>query len=149
MTEPVLIIVLLLQGLASTYLMGVIWFVQVVHYPLLTSVGRAEFPAYEQRHQQLVSYVVAPPMLIEVLTAGLLVWCQPATLPVWSTWVGVGLVAMLWWSTFFVQVPRHQELAKEFQEHTQRRLVATNWLRTAGWSARSLLSGWMFWCVVG
>ena len=45
--------VLLVVHLAATAAMcGLIWFVQVVHYPLFAGVGDDGFTAYEQRHQR-------------------------------------------------------------------------------------------------
>ena len=45
---------------ATLYMTGLIWFVQVVHYPLMGLTGKAEFSAYEQRHTLLTTWVVAP-----------------------------------------------------------------------------------------
>jgi hypothetical protein len=35
---------------ATAAMVGLIWFVQVVHYPLFASVGADEFVAYENAH---------------------------------------------------------------------------------------------------
>lgn len=41
----------MLRHLAATlFMVGLIWFVQVVHHPLTTSEGRGEFVAYEMEH---------------------------------------------------------------------------------------------------
>ena len=45
---------LLLIHVAATLAMsGVIWFIQIVHYPLLTLVGAAGFTTYEAAHIRL------------------------------------------------------------------------------------------------
>ena len=62
---------------ATLYMTGLIWFVQIVHYPLFSRVGNAEFPAYEQRHTVLTTWVVGPPMLVEGITALILFWLRP------------------------------------------------------------------------
>ena len=62
---------------ATLYMTGLIWFVQIVHYPLFSRVGNAEFPAYEQRHTVLTTWVVGPPMLVEGITALILIWLRP------------------------------------------------------------------------
>lgn len=60
----------ILFNAASTLMMtGVIWFVQVVHYPLFAEVGRAEFAQYEASHSGLTTLIVAPLMLVELITA--------------------------------------------------------------------------------
>jgi hypothetical protein len=46
-------------------------------------------------------------------------------------------------STFAVQVPLHARLAAGFDPQAHRRLVLTNWWRTAAWSLRSLLALWI------
>jgi hypothetical protein len=53
--------VLLLQAAATLFMTGVIWFVQVVHYPLMARVGAAGFPDYEAAHARLTGYVVVGP----------------------------------------------------------------------------------------
>ena len=55
--------------LATAGMVGIIWFVQVVHYPLFTSVGRDAFVAYELRNTNLTSFVVGPFMAAEGATA--------------------------------------------------------------------------------
>ena len=49
-------VVLLSLHLAATAAMtGLIWFVQVVHYPLFAAVGADQFVAYEVAHQRRTS----------------------------------------------------------------------------------------------
>jgi hypothetical protein len=56
--------------LMSTLIMvGLIWFVQVVHYPLMADVGPREFRRYAPLHQSRTTFVVAGPMLTEAGTA--------------------------------------------------------------------------------
>lgn len=48
---------------------GSIWFVQIVHYPLMDAVGPENYNEYHRRHQNRTSYVVGPVMLFELATA--------------------------------------------------------------------------------
>jgi hypothetical protein len=116
-----------------------IWFVQVVHYPLFGGVGREGFSAYEQRHSILTTWVVAPAMLIELATALLLLWNRPPQLPLSWLAIGAALVALLWLSTYLIQVPCHNRLASGFDAAIHQRLVISNWIRTIAWTARSAL----------
>ncbi len=135
---------LLLSHLAATLLMlGVIWFVQVVHYPLFAKTGGADFRAYEQRHTSLTTWVVAPPMLVEGITALLLFWFKPPGVSSWQLAIGLALLSVIWLSTAFVQVPCHNVLSGGFDLVVHQRLVRTNWIRTAAWSLRGLLVLWM------
>ena len=58
-----------LQFLAATLMTGIIWMVQIVHYPLFKNVGEGQFIRYQSRHTKLISYVVGPTMTVELVTA--------------------------------------------------------------------------------
>ena len=136
-------ILLALQVAATLAMFGLIWFVQVVHYPLFAKVGPANFREYEVSHQQRTTAVVAPFMLTEAATATAALWIRPAGIS-WSAAVtGAALVVVLWASTYWWQVPAHQKLAHAFDAATHRQLVRGTWIRTLAWTARALLMGWM------
>ncbi|MDP9425766.1 MAG: hypothetical protein M3P37_06925 [Actinomycetota bacterium] len=124
-------------------MVGLIWFVQVVHYPLFARVGEEGFLLYSDAHSRLTSYVVGPPMLLEAGTALLLVFLRPEGVPLYLAIVGLALVAVIWLSTALLQVPRHTALGAGFDRSAWRGLVGTNWIRTAAWSARGLIVLWM------
>ena len=46
-------------------MVGIVWFVQMVHLPLFAKVHWEGFALYSETHSRLASYVVGPPMLIE------------------------------------------------------------------------------------
>ena len=129
--------VLALHAVTTIMMAGLIWFVQLVHYPLLLLVGTSEFARYEQEHTRRVTWVVAPLMGTEALTAiALVILAAGMTMRV-AAIVGLLLVAFIWASTAFVQVPCHRRLSTGFDLSTARRLVTTNWLRTLAWTARA------------
>jgi uncharacterized membrane protein len=132
-------VVLLAQVASTLFMTGLIWFVQVVHYPLLAQVGRQGFADYEAAHVRLTTWVVAPAMLTEALTSVLLVWRTPERLSASACWVGLGLVVVIWSSTLLLQVPRHNALAAGFDAEAHHSLVLSNWIRTAAWTARGFL----------
>ncbi|MCZ6688738.1 MAG: hypothetical protein O7H41_03950 [Planctomycetota bacterium] len=125
---------------ATLYLVGVIWFVQVVHYPLLTEVGEAGFAAYQKANIRLATWAVAPAMIAEGLAAAALLRWRPAGIPAAWVWMGLLLLCVIWISTFSLQFPSHQILAKGFEASVHRSLILTNWIRTVAWSARGILS---------
>lgn len=134
---------LLLHAAATLPMVGLIWFVQVVHYPLFGQVGAERFTRYEQDHQRRTTRVVAPLMLVEAATAALLVAFTPAGVSSLLPITGLALVVMLWLSTFLWQVPLHTRLQSAFQPSAHTWLVRSNWLRTFGWTARGVLVCWM------
>ena len=120
---------------ATLYMTGLIWFVQVVHYPLMGRVGRDGFREYEQAHTRLTTWVVAPPMLIELATG--IAWAFQA--PGRASFIGLALIGVIWVSTALFQIPAHRRLERGFDASAHRRLVTSNWLRTVAWSARAIL----------
>lgn len=138
-------LVFILQLASTWFLVGLIWTIQVVHYPLFAGVGADRFPAYEADHARLITLVVGPVMLLEAFTAVALLAARPATVPAWVAWVGLGLVALIWLSTAAIQVPAHARLADGFDQAAHARLVGSNWIRTVAWTLRGLLLAWAAW----
>lgn len=142
-------LLLLSVHVASTfYMVGLVWFVQRVHYPLFAMVGSEQFAAYAEQHVARTGPVVGPPMLIEAATGIALVAFPPADIAWFLPWFGVGLLVVVWLSTWLLQVPRHRELSSGFEAAAHRRLVLTNWIRTAAWSARGILVLWVLFRVL-
>jgi len=52
-----------------------------------------------------------------------------------ATWALVGLI----WTVQVVQVPPHKKLERGFDDEVWRKLVITNWWRTAAWTLRGVL----------
>lgn len=130
----------IVQAVASPALAGLVWFVQVVHYPLFAAVGGgAPFAAYEREHARRTTTVVAPLMLLEAGAAASLLVLDPSA----ATLVGAALVAAIWASTFLVQVPCHRALERGWDAAVHRRLVRTNWTRTVLWTARAAVAVWL------
>ena len=82
-------------------------------------------------------------MLIEIATAVLLIWIRPAAVPAWMVFAALGLLAIVWASTAFLQVPCHDKLTNGFDAAVHSQLVLSNWIRTVGWTARGILVTWM------
>ncbi len=132
---------LLIAHFAATwYMIGLIWFVQIVHYPLFASVPTEGFAAYENLHTRATSYVVIPPMLVELALAFFFLVRRPENLPLWAAVAGAALVVVIWLSTFLLQVPQHATLGNGFDARAHAVLVATNWLRTAAWTGRGIIA---------
>jgi hypothetical protein len=120
---------------ATLFMTGVIWFVQVVHYPLFARTGVVGFADYERDHARRTGWVVGPAMTLELLLALAL-----AARGGMAAWAGLALLAVIWLSTALVQVPLHRRLQGGFDAAAHRRLVRTNWLRTAAWTLRAALA---------
>ncbi len=125
---------------ATIFLTGLIWVIQVVHYPLLGHGAGDGFVELHRRHTRRISLVVVPPMLVELATAIWLVARPPSAVPTALPWIGLSLLGVVWLSTFALQVPEHNKLKTGFDQGAHQRLVRSNWIRTAAWSLRAAVA---------
>lgn len=114
---------------------GIVWFVQINHYPLFLEAGKGNFSEYEKQHALKAGRVIAPVMVAEALSTLWLAVFHCSTLHL----IGAVLLAAIWASTFFVQVPLHQKLSEGFDAALVKKLIRTNWLRTFAWTLRASL----------
>lgn len=119
---------------ATLFLVGMIWTVQIVHYPLFAQVGADGFAAYEAAHSVRITWIIALPWAIQGLTALALLIVPPDGVPRWLTFVLATLTAIPVVVTLAASVPAHAQLTDGFDAAAHARLVATNWLRTAAWT---------------
>ena len=127
-------------------MVGLIWFVQVVHYPLHSLVGPSEFEQYQLAHMSRTSFVVIPPMLIELAGSAWFAFYPIGSdvgVPPYVHWLAFGVLALIWISTGLIQVPAHNQLLQEPSSQMYRHLVNANWVRTVGWSLRGLIVCWV------
>ncbi|MRI87322.1 hypothetical protein FGE12_04000 [Aggregicoccus sp. 17bor-14] len=132
-------LVLLAHAAATLYLVGLIWVVQGVHYPLFARVGPEQAQAYAREHVVRITRVVGVPMLVELATGLWLALRPPPGLPRELLWTGLLLLALIWGSTALLQVPEHRRLEQGPDLAAVRRLVRGNWLRTLLWTVRGAL----------
>ena len=128
------------QVVGSVGMFGVIWVMQVVHYPLMRFVSGREFARFETEHQTRISWVVGPLMLIEGVCVLAFLFAPPAGLPWWLPWAGAGVEAIAIGTTVFVSAPLHGRLNAHSDQATLDRLVATNWIRTIAWTGRAAVA---------
>ncbi|QHT65418.1 hypothetical protein GXP67_01370 [Rhodocytophaga rosea] len=133
-------LLLVLNLVVSAVLTGLIWFVQIVHYPLFLKIPATAFKDFQMQHMHTTTQVVSVPMLVELLLSiGLLT----ATYPGKSTFTHYCVfvcIVIIWLVTFFISVPIHNQLVLlGYNESLIKQLVTTNWLRTFAWTLRTLL----------
>lgn len=129
----------LAQVFASLYMAGLIWFVQLVHYPMFADVPEEVFVEYERIHQARTVWAVGPMMLLELGTALAMLSQRPPGVPAWVPWVGLALLLLVDGSTAVFFGPQHGRLSAGFDPTLHRQLVDWNWIRTFGWTARGVL----------
>lgn len=126
-------IVLELHTFTCYFMTGLIWIVQIVHYPSFEYIKEEDFLDFASFHQKNITQIVMPIMIVELLSAFYLIKLAPIF------YLNLFLTLTIWLVTFFYSVPAHKKLCLSKEISIISRLVKTNWLRTILWSARTLL----------
>jgi hypothetical protein len=134
---------LLIHFFVTSVLTGLIWTIQIVHYPLFAQVGRNGFVAYERSHSFRISTLVGPLMGLEFICAVLIVWKQPIGTAPLLAWFALVALVLVHLCTVAFSVPAHNVLGGGFDVAAHHRLVQSNWIRTIGWTLRAALAAVM------
>lgn len=129
---------------ATLFMVGLIWTIHVVHYPLFAEVGAANYVDYQSAHVERIGTVLAFPWLLEGLTLlgvmALAVERRELRVPalVGAVAMAVVLVISGVWSA-----PAHGELADGFDAAVHDRLMTANLVRTLAWSLCGASAVWV------
>jgi hypothetical protein len=133
-------IIFLINTFSTFFMTGLIWYVQLVHYPSFHFVNKDMFSEFHAHHSLKTGLIVMPVMSLELATSGALAWNDG-----WITLNALGfyIVIMIWVCTLFFSVPKHNALKHGKVDSLISGLVNTNWFRTVLWSVKSGLSFWI------
>ena len=127
---------LIIHLIATSVMVGVIWVIQLVHYPSFHFIELKQYTTFQRFHMSRISYVVIPAMLTELFTLILIIISmdQIDTLVLASAI----LLIFIWLITavFFSGV--HQKLTLGYDQTVVDKLVRLNWGRTLLWTLRLL-----------
>ncbi len=132
-------VVLLVSTIATWGMIGLIWLIQVVHYPMLALYSEALPQSAAADHAQRITPVVGPFMAIEGLTALALMASPPDGVSWILMWLAAALLGIALLSTIVFSVPQHTRLAAGHDADAAAKLIKTNWYRTLAWTARGLV----------
>jgi hypothetical protein len=136
---PSSLLIVVAQTAAAWYGAGFIWTMQILNYPLLSRIAASSFSDYETAHNRRFALVVAPAVLVVLVTTVLLFVQRPHDLPAWTPMGAGALIGLILVSTILFQGPAHGRLAGGFDAAVHAKLVATNWIRTAAWTALAVI----------
>lgn len=124
------------QMFSCFFMTGLIWVIQLVHYPSFKFVDIRNTKEFNSFHQTKITIIVMPIMLIELITA--------IILTIQSSFefmfvLNTSLLLIIWLSTFLLSIPIHSKLVTNHSDDLIEKLVLTNWPRTILWSFRSLI----------
>lgn len=132
-------VVLLANAVSTFFMLGLTWFVQVVHYPLFPLVSRDQFPRYHERHSNLTTWVVLPPMTVE-LVSSILLAVEPPSGGSGLALTGAALAVSIWILTALAAAPAHGRIGQVgLDAASLRSLLAISWVRTFLWTAHAMV----------
>ncbi len=130
--------VALVHLLATGFMVGLIWTIHVVHYPLFPLVGEPYRP-FQDEHMRRISRLLVVPWGVEVLSAFWLLVAGSAV-PLALRLLGIGLVGAVLGVTAFAAAPLHGRLLDRFDADVHRGLMRADAVRVALWSARAVVA---------
>jgi hypothetical protein len=123
----------------TLFMTGVIWYVQVVHYPYLAFTATSSASEAAEFHQRRTGYIVMPVMFLELGTGIFLLSSTWMMLFSQVFWLNLFLLLAIWAVTFLKFMPLHKALLKSLEPSLIKSLVTVNWIRTALWTIRAIL----------
>lgn len=132
----------LLQLLVTWIMAGMMWYAQVVHYPLYNKIKEG-FVDYERSHIRRAAYLLGPLMLIEAITAIILIRIVPHGTEQVLAWVNLILLISIWIITFLFQLTYHQKLRVQFSKKWIKGLITSNRIRCLLWTIKGVVITFM------
>ena len=129
--------VLLGHLIFTSIMTGVIWVIQIVHYPSFHFIEKELYTAFQKFHMNKISIIVIPIMLAELIT-GIMLFLDKSSKSPFLT-ISIIILVLIWLITGVFFTKAHNELIAGYQELVVNQLVAMNWIRTLLWTLRLLL----------
>lgn len=138
---------LVIAHIASTlFMVGLIWTIHIVHYPLFAHVGETTYVTFQSEHVERIGKLLVLPWLIEgaTLLALLLIAFfgnrRDLRLSMFINGVGMAFALVISgvWSA-----PAHGKLSKGFNAEIHNRLMNANFVRTLAWSVCGVCAIWL------
>ena len=124
---------------STSFMVGVIWIVQLVHYPTFLFIDEQKSNDFQKFHMSRISYIVMPAMTTE-LFSGIYIYIY-SNMAIDSNLFLLALTVLIinWIITALVFVKMHNKLLINYKIEIISLLVKWNWLRTLLWSVRLIL----------
>ena len=129
--------VLLGHLIFTSIMTGVIWVIQIVHYPSFHFIEKELYTAFQKFHMNKISIIVIPIMLAELITGMMLFLDRSSKSPFLI--ISFVILVLIWLITGVFFSKAHNELMTGYQELVVNQLVVMNWIRTLLWTLRLLL----------
>ncbi|MBD2463507.1 DUF1772 domain-containing protein [Oscillatoria sp. FACHB-1407] len=123
------------------YNLGLIWFAQIVIYPLFGKVGSEEYITYHQFYSSHIPLPVIIPGFASFLLPLVLIFVHPEAIPLWLVVANSGCALVSLFVTVALAIPRHNRLERNGkQEDVIQELIRYNWPRTLAITGSAVLT---------
>lgn len=124
---------LLFYTVLVCYNLGIIWFGQLVVYPLFAKVGSADYVAYHRFYSSRIPLPVILPGFACLLLPIALIFLRPESVPLVLALANAACSLLALWVTVALEIPRHAQLEQDGKQIAViQELVRYNWPRTLG-----------------
>ena len=121
--------------LSTSLMVGIIWVIQLLHYPTFHFIKQSDYVEFQHFHMQRISFIVVPVMIIELLSGFMLVYYFRSNLFI----LCLTILLVIWLITFVFFTKLHQSLLGGYDKIIVKKLVQINWSRTVLWSLRLII----------
>ena len=128
---------LIIHLIATSVMVGVIWIMQLIHYPSFHFIELNQYTTFQRFHMSRISYVVIPAMLTELFTLILIIISMDQVDPI--ILASALLLIVIWLMTAVFFSGMHQKLTLGYDQVVVEKLVKLNWGRTLLWTLRLLI----------
>jgi hypothetical protein len=137
---------IVVHAAASMFMVGLIWTIHYVHYPLFAYVGESTYASFQAVHVERIGRLLFVPWLTEGFTLiGILALAflgSRKTLRVPAVINGAAMAVVLVMSGFW-SAPAHGKLAEGFDKAVHDELMTVNLIRTLAWTVCGACSIWI------
>jgi hypothetical protein len=132
-------VLLYVHAFATWMMIGLIFFVQVVYFPLYKRL-KDKFTPYDVKDIKHMGMLVAPVFFFEFLSAVILVFYKyhDSTYRILS-FVNLLMLVSIWVVNYYLQVKRYGVKTLLFLDKMHHFLLTSNWYRTCVWFLRGLV----------
>ena len=120
----------------SAIMVGVIWVIQLVHYPAFHFIDKDMYASFQKFHMNGISLIVVPVMVLELATGVLLLLGNSKNILII---ISFSLLILIWAITGLYFSSAHGKLITGYNTLVVDKLVLMNWIRTILWTLKMLL----------
>ena len=137
---------LIIHVAATLFMVGLIWTIHYVHYPLFANVGESTYVSFQAEHVERIGKLLFVPRLTEGITLlGILALAfigghTALRIPAFINGVAMAVVLVI---SGFWSAPTHAKLADGFDKSLHDQLMTVNLIRTLAWTVCGICAVWI------